>query len=308
MEVWENRDKKAIVLAKLNRAIAARQPIRAAGTNALRLVDGIGDGIDGLEIDDFAGRWLVQTRDRSFPAWLRGVEGPRSIYWKLLGDQKHPPAWMESERAAEPFEALENGMRFQIDFTAGYSQGIFLDQRDNRAETRRRARGLRVLNCFAYTCAFGVAAALGGAHTVNIDLSKTYLNWGRRNYELNGVETAGHEFIFGDALNWLERFARKGRRFDLVILDPPTFSRDKRGRVFTVENGFAPLVRASDAVLADAGALFCSTNRRTLAPEAFRRLITQGLPQPGAWRIDERHMPPDFTGEPYLKAFWVVRR
>jgi len=94
-----------------------------------------------------------------------------------VGERKAAPARIEGEEAGEPFEAMENGMRFLIDFRAGYSQGIFLDQRENRMETRWRARGLRVLNCFAYTCAFGVAAALGGAETVNIDLSKRYLEW-----------------------------------------------------------------------------------------------------------------------------------
>ncbi len=141
MEVWKNRGKKAIVLEKLFRAIAAREPLRAAGTDALRLVDGAGDGIEGLELDDFAGRWLAQTRDREFPAWLRGVTGPRALYWKQLGDRKEAPAWIEGQEAREPFVVMENGMRFQIDFTAGYSQGIFLDQRGNRAEARRRAHG-----------------------------------------------------------------------------------------------------------------------------------------------------------------------
>ena len=301
------------MLAKLNRAIAAREPLRAAGTNALRLVDGKGDGLDGLEIDDFAGRWLVQTRDHDFPEWLRvdevhKIHLPSAIYWKHLAEQKAPPAWIQGEPAREPFEALENGMRLLIDFTAGYSQGIFLDQRENRAEVRRRGGGLRVLNCFAYTCAFGLAAALGGAETVNIDLSKRYLDWGRRNYALNGLEAARHEFIYGEVQNWLERFARKGRRFDLVILDPPTFSRDKAGHVFTLETGFPGLVRAAETVLSPEGSLFCSTNQRTLTPEAFRRLITQGLARPGGWRIDERRMPPDFTGERYLKACWVDRR
>jgi 23S rRNA (cytosine1962-C5)-methyltransferase len=296
------------VLQNLKRAIARRETIRQSGTNALRLVDGRGDGIEGIEIDDFAGRWLVQTREGIFPEWLRGAEGARSIYWKRLRQEKEAPAWVEGEEAGEPFEIVENGMRFWIDFTAGYSQGIFLDQRDNRAETRRRAKGLRVLNCFAYTCGFGMAAALGGAETVNIDLSKRYLEWGRRNYALNGVEMAGHEFIYGETLNWIERFARKGRRFDLVILDPPTFSRDSAGKVFTVESGFAPLVRAAEAVLSETGGLFCSTNQRTLTAEGFRRLIARGLARPAAWRIDERGMPADFTGDRYLRAVWVERR
>jgi 23S rRNA (cytosine1962-C5)-methyltransferase len=293
------------VLQKLNRAIANREPLRNAGTNALRLVDGRGDGLDGLEIDDFAGRWLVQTRERRFPEWLRGVRGPRAVYWKQLGERKEAPARIEGEEAREPFQAIENGMRFWIDFTAGYSQGIFLDQRDNRVEVRSRAKGLRVLNCFAYTCAFGVAAALGGAETVNLDLSKPYLEWGRRNYELNGIDPGGHEFIYGEVLNWLGRFLRKGRKFDLIILDPPTFSRDKDGGIFTVEDHFQEIVRAAEAVLSDSGSLFCSTNQRTLTPEAFRRLIARGLSQPAAWRMEDRPMPPDFAGEKYLKSVWA---
>jgi 23S rRNA (cytosine1962-C5)-methyltransferase len=297
------------VLQKLERAIARRDGnYEKYGTNAMRLVDGKGDGIEGVEIDDFAGRWLVQTREGVFPEWLRGAQGARSVYWKQLGGGKGAPVWIEGEEAREPFEAMENGMRFWIDFTAGYSQGIFLDQRDNRAEMRRRGKGLRVLNCFAYTCGFGVAAALGGAETVNIDLSKRYLEWGRRNYELNGIETAGHEFIYKEVLTWLERYARKGRRFDLVILDPPTFSRDKAGRVFTVGKAYPELVREAEGVLTEEGELFCSTNQRTLTGEGFRRLIAEGLACPGAWRMEQRRMPADFTGEQYLKAVWVRRR
>jgi 23S rRNA (cytosine1962-C5)-methyltransferase len=301
--------KKATVLEKLRRAIAARESLAAAGVNAVRLVDGKGDGLDGIEIDSFAGRLLVQTREADFPDWLRGFEGARSIYWKRLGEEKAAPRRIEGEEAREPFAVTEGErMKFWIDFTAGYSQGLFIDQRDNRAEVRKRARGLRALNCFAYTCAFGVAAALGGAETVNLDLSKRYLDWGRRNYELNGIAPAAHEFIYGEVGNWLGRFARKGRRFDLVILDPPTFSRDGEGRVFTVENDFSDLVRGAESVLAEEGAIFCSTNHRKLPPAAFRRLIEEGLAKPGEWKIAARRMPPDFTGEPYLKAFWAERR
>lgn len=311
------------MLTNLTRAIARRQTLLgdssfasfksfsslpADATTAFRLADSRGDSLDGVEIDTFAGRWLVQTRAPAFPDWLRATGHPIAIYWKQLGEHKDPPIWIEGEQTPDPFEIMENGMRFWIDFTSGYSQGIFLDQRNNRAETRRRTKGLRVLNCFAYTCAFGVAAALGGAQTVNVDLSKRYLDWGRRNYDLNGIPAAGHEFIAREALSVLDQFARKGRRFDLVILDPPTFSRDKAGKVFTVAKSFAELVRAAEEVLTDKGFLFCSTNQRTLTPEAFRRLIADGLSCPGIWRMDTRRMPPDFTGEQYLKAVWVQRR
>ncbi len=296
------------MIETLYRSMRARDRLRAGGTTALRLVDGEGDGLKGIEIDDYAGRALVQTWEGEFPQWLRGADTFRAIYWKQLGEQKGAPVRIQGEEAREPFVVAEQAeMSIWIDFTAGYSQGIFLDQRDNRLEVRKRAGGLRVLNCFAYTCAFGVAAALGGAETVNVDLSKRYLDWGRRNYELNGIDAAGHEFIYGDAQNWLERFARKGRRFDLVILDPPTFSRGKEGRVFTVEKNFPDLIRTAESLLTGQGALFCSTNQRTLSVESFRRLIDQGLERPGAWKISSRKMPPDFTGEQYLKACWAQK-
>lgn len=285
-------------------ALAKRARIRATHTDALRIVDG-GDGFADLEIDDFAGHWLAQTRG-SFPEWLRGAAEARSLYWKKLGD-KTAPAWISGEKLLGPFVVQENGARFWIDFSAGYSQGIFLDQRENRRALRERSAGKSVLNCFAYTCAFGVAAALGGARTTNLDLSKPCLDWGRRNYALNGLDPAAHDFIFGDVADWLARFAKKQRRFDFVILDPPTFSRDRRGRVFTIESGITALVRAAEKILAPGGAIFCSTNQRSLSAAEFHRLLLAGLAGPRGWEITSEPMPPDFCGEAYLKSCWLSR-
>jgi 23S rRNA (cytosine1962-C5)-methyltransferase len=106
----------------------------------------------------------------------------------------------------------------------------------------------------------------------------------------------------------MERFARKGRQFDLVILDPPTFSRDKDGKVFTIETGFPALISAAESILSKTGALFCSTNQRNLLPDSFHRLILQGLRKPAVWSIANRPMPADFNGEQYLKSCWVERR
>lgn len=290
--------------AKLAEAIARREPLRRGGTDALRIVDGRGDGFDDLEIDDFAGHWLVQTRGELFPPWLVEATETKSMHWKKLGD-KTAPQWICGGPLDAPFVVRENGVRYGIDFRAGYSQGLFLDQRDNRRRLRESADGKTVLNCFAYTCAFGVAAALGGAESVNLDLSQRYLDWGRRNYALNDVPLASHEFIYGDVGNWLRRFARKSRRFDLIILDPPTFSRDDRGAVFTMEDGFARLVQLAEKIINPGGALFCSTNQRSLWPETFRSLIFDGLAVPARWRCEAVPMPADFCGEPYLKSCWL---
>ena len=303
-----------------SQALRRRDPLRAdRRTDALRLLDGVGDGagFDGLFIDDFAGRWMVNTArpGQQPPEWLRALpaaDAPVSMYWKALDsrDQRPPLHWAGAP-VGEPFTAREHGISYRIDFGAGYSQGIFLDQRDNRLALRGRVRpGGAVLNCFAYTCAFSVVAAMAGARTASVDLSRRSLDWGRENFRLNGLDTsaeAGHDFLAGDTFEWLRRFARQGRRFDGVVLDPPTFSRDRRGKVFRVEDDFGALVGLAAALLAPGGWMLCSTNARTLTAASFRRRIADGLPGgPSAWRLEPAPMPPDFTGEHYLQTVWVL--
>ncbi len=293
------------MLNQLEAALRLRRKIRENRTDALRIVDGRGDGFEDLEIDDYAGRWLVQTRRKNVPDWLKGA-GARSIYWKRLGEHT-APTWIAGQKLTEPFKVMENGLQFLIDFGAGYSQGIFLDQRDNRAVLRRLAAGKSVLNCFAYTCAFGVAAAAGGGITSNIDLSKRSLGWGRLNYELNGLLSDTHDFIYGDVIEWLRRFEKKGRRFEIVILDPPTFSRNSKGRIFRIEDDMSGLVKHAVAVLSPGGMIFCSTNKRSLTSADFRRIVIRGLPDPKRWNFRPANMPEDFRGERYLKSGWLFR-
>jgi 23S rRNA (cytosine1962-C5)-methyltransferase len=294
------------MLNQLENSLRLRHQIRRNGTDALRIVDGPGDGFEDLEIDDFAGHWLVQTRRRDVPDWLKGACA-RSIYWKRLGGRT-PPRWILGEKVTGPFEVMENGLRFLIDFESGYSQGLFLDQRDNRATLRSLASGKSVLNCFAYTCAFGVAAAAGGGVTTNIDLSKRSLDWGRRNYELNGLLSNELDFIHGDVFEWFRRLAKKHRKFDTVILDPPTFSRNAKGKVFRVEDDLSWLVELAVAVLSPEGRIFCSTNQRGLGPAEFRGIVMKGVSEPGRWKFEPADMPGDFRGEKYLKTGWLMPR
>ncbi len=309
------------VPADFLRALRRRDALRADGqTDALRLLDGAGDGaaFAGLFIDDFAGRWLVQTTGpgQTPPDFLRALPGPDtplSIYWKRLDSRdqhQQPPVHWAGEPVMEPFAVRENGLRYRIDFQGGYSQGIFLDQRGNRLALHRRMRsGAALLNCFAYTCAFSVAAAAGGARTTSIDLSRRSLDWGQENFRLNSLDLAsGHEFFAGDVFAHLRRFGKQGRRFDAVVLDPPTFSRDRKGRVFRAEDDFGELAALAAPLLIPEGALLCSSNARTLTAPGFRRLILGALPGgPGSWQTEPAPMPPDFTGEHYLQACWVWR-
>jgi len=120
--------------------------------------------------------------------------------------------------------ATEHFLKFGIDFGAGYSVGLFVDQRENRRYIRQ-VEPKRLLNCFAYTCSFSVAAASVGAQTVNVDLSKKSLARGRENFALNSLPMNDHQFIVDDVRPVLRRLARHGEKFDSIILDPPTFSR-----------------------------------------------------------------------------------
>ena len=284
------------------------------GTDAIRLLDGAGDGSEfaGLTLEDYAGRWLVQTDDRflsSPPVWLQEVRpAPRAIYWKRLekSDRKGPVYW-HGERVEAPFGIREYGIVYRIDFAAGYSQGIFLDQRENRRRVHVQATAdtRTVLNLFSYTCAFSVAAAMGGALTTSVDLSKRYLDWGRETFRANRMDLFGHEFYAGDVFDRLGFFAKRKRRFDLVIVDPPTFSRDRDGGTFRVDRDYHQLATLAAALVNDRGCLLCSTNHRGFPRGELRLVLASALG--ASWRLENVAMPIDFTGEQYLQSVWAKR-
>ncbi len=227
--------------------------------------------------------------------------------------------------ATPPFEILENGVRYEMSFHEGYSVGLFLDQRDNR---RRLLTGHiaanfpllqpqtpdarpEILNTFAYTCGFSVCAAKAGARVTSLDLSKKYLEWGRRNFTLNGLDPAAHDFIYGDTFDWLRRLAKKGRAFDVIVLDPPTFSQSKEHGTFRAEKDYGKLITAALPVLKPGGVLLASTNAADWPPEEFLADIETAV-RAAKRKIMKRHyvpQPPDFLvsrDEPaYLKTAWL---
>lgn len=291
----------------LQNAVAKRASLLDSETNAVRLIDGSGDGLPGLILETFDERWLVSTpHDHIAPQvreWLR--DQGHSCYWKRLDQhQKESPVYLSGPQTPAPFLIRENGVSFEISFQSGYSQGIFLDQRDNRAEVRKlMGPGQRLLNTFAYTGAFSVAAAMADAETTTLDLSQPYLDWAKRNFTHNALDPAAHHFCKGDTFHWLRRFAKQGRTFDGIVLDPPTFSRDEKGRVFRVEENFGELAALAADILTPDGWLLCSTNCRNLPLNDFQRQLRNAIHRP----MSPRHspMPADFTGEPYLKSIWL---
>ncbi|PYJ10855.1 MAG: hypothetical protein DMF06_04685 [Verrucomicrobia bacterium] len=204
--------------------------------------------------------------------------------------------------------AMERTLRYGIDFGAGYSAGLFIDQRENRHFVRELApRSL--LNCFAYTCSFSVAAATVGAATVSIDLSKKSLARGRENFGLNSLPTEGHRFIADDVLDVLPRLARKEERFDVIILDPPTFSRSHRGKAFQIEQHFEKLLMAALEVAARDGKILLSTNCSKLGERALEVMARYCLKATRRAGTFHRAAPlPDFPSGVAASTVWLTLR
>ena len=204
--------------------------------------------------------------------------------------------------------AAERHMKFGIDFGAGYSVGLFIDQRENRRHVRHIAPK-RLLNCFAYTCSFAVCAASVGGNTVNVDLSKKSLARGRENFALNSLPTIDHRFIADDVLTVLPRLARKGEKFDMIILDPPTFSRSPGGKTFQVENDFEKLLVEALELAERDGHVLVSTNCSTLREHALEVMARYGLKT--ARRAATLHRSaalPDFPPGAGASSIWLSLR
>ena len=206
------------------------------------------------------------------------------------------PAW-SSPGAPETWTAVEEGLRFRLRAGAGPSPGLFLDQRRNRAWVRDRARGARVLNLFAFTGSFGIAALAGGAReVVQNDVSRAHLARARENAALNGLAEAAVEYAAADARLLARGCARRGRRFDGIVCDPPAFARS-RGRdagPWRVERDLTPLVRACAGLLAPGGWLLVSSGCESWGEGGFERAVRRGLG--GGGRLDPAPGPGEDCG------------
>jgi 23S rRNA (cytosine1962-C5)-methyltransferase len=202
--------------------------------------------------------------------------------------------------------ASENGVAFGLDFSAGYSAGLFLDQRANRAYLQRGG-ARRVLNTFAYTCSFSVIAALGGATTVSVDLSRKSLTRGEENFTRNGLDPRGHRFLHDDVLELLPRFARRRELFDAIILDPPTFSRGEKGRRFQVERDLESLLIAALEVAEPRARILVSTNCATLTAASLQQLARHALKTARRSATFHREAPlPDIPEKSAAATLWLL--
>jgi 23S rRNA (cytosine1962-C5)-methyltransferase len=318
------------------RLLLRRAVIDPAETNAFRLIHGSADGWPGWYVDQL-GDFLLSQSERLLDAAQESLLNRfpcRGVYHKALARELRARASAEAspqhvmgETTPERFNVRENGLNFELSFQEGYSFGLFLDQRDNRRRllTGHVAAGfplreseisdlkseIHLLNLFAYTCGFSVCAAKAGIHTTSIDLSRKSIEWGKRNFVLNGIDPAAHDFIYGDAFDWLRRLGKKGRSFDIILLDPPTFSRSKEYGTFQVEKDLGRLVTAALPLLKSEGVLFVSSNAADWPPSAFLAAIEKACATAGRHIIQHHYVPqpPDFPisrDEPaYLKTDWM---
>lgn len=286
---------------RLAAAVARRAPLAAdPQTNAYRLIHRAADGFPDLAVDRYADVLVAHlySSGRRLPPptallkELASLSGASSVYLKYRPEQAStlsadevaalaPPKPLIGPRVDE-VEVLENGLRFVIRPGDGLSTGLFLDMREARAWVRGHAHGLTVLNAFAYTCGFGLAAWLGGAaRAANLDLSRRNLDWGRANAARNGLTPPATDLIFGDVFDWLKRFQRAGATFDGVILDPPSYATTKRRR-WVLERDYAELVAQAVPVIAPDGWLLACANTRSLSARSFVTQLRAGLEAAGA--------------------------
>jgi len=308
----------------------AERGLPSPHTDVYRLLNGAADGVPEITVDVY-GRFLVVSElserleaelEQSLSALLTlGFDG---VYLKRRPRQANVLSEAE-RRARTPAHAVlgvdapedlvvhESGMPFLVRLGDGLSTGLFLDQRDNRARLRDLSKGKRVLNLFAYTCAFGSAAAQGGAlSTTNIDVSKAVLERGQRNYQAAGVFGPAHTFLARDVLESLPKLQRRGERFDCIVLDPPSFASTKHGR-FNVERDYAELASQALLLLADGGMLLACTNLHSLPVSSFERMLrTASTRAKRAVEIALVAPPSDFPtplgGDPHLKSAWLTLR
>lgn len=278
-----------LMAERLARALRGRLgTLDRAATNAFRWSHGEADGLPGIHLDlygdtvtiryDGAGARAFYTKVVGLPSRLMLIA--RAAGLRLRGGVDRETREAFGEVAGE-LEVRENGLRFVVDLRRGQKGGLFLDQRDNRAEIGRRARGLSVLNLFGYTGGFSIYAAAGGAvRTDTVDLARPALDAAAENFRRNGLDLARAGLHAEDAFAFLERAIAEGRRWDLVISDPPSFA-PRKSALPSARRSYRRLHRLAAAVTSPDG-LFCPASCSSHFPrDEFLASVTEGCVSAG---------------------------
>jgi len=268
-------------------------------SDAYRLVNGEGDGLPGLTVDRYGDYLMIQLYSAAWRPHLKLITqvlqellSPLGIYEKqrpqktreleAAGDSKNYGRLLAGSAAPQRLEVRENGLNFLVSLEQGLNSGLFLDQRRNRADLMKRVEGKRVLNLFSYTGAFSVAAAASGASLVtSVDASPGYSEWAKANFGVNHINPKRHEFIVGDCLTVLGELQKGKKRYDLILMDPPSFSTTAKNR-FTTRGGTSDLVAAALPLLNDGGLLIASSNHQKVDLADYLKELRRGALQGGS--------------------------
>ncbi len=329
LEAWIDRgeiglgiyDDTGALAAAVARAFERRFALGRAGagprrTTAFRVVNEAGDGLPRLAVDVYgdhlvaqlyedADVWTTERRERVLDCLA--AMGADGVYLKrrpkqasTLVDTRRedlaPRAPVRGTPAPDEIAIWEEGIAYGARLGDGLATGIYLDQRANRRRVRELAAGKRVANLFAYTCAFSVAAAAGGAaSSVSVDASVVALERGQENFARAGVAGDGHTFVAEDVFAWMARAKARSERYDLIVLDPPSFSTTKHS-TFAVEGGYVDVAAQAIALLAPGGALLACANHRKMVRAKFRRYLHEAARAAGreAAQLKDLPDPSDF--------------
>jgi 23S rRNA (cytosine1962-C5)-methyltransferase len=280
----------------LARALERRAPLREDGrTTAFRWLNGAGDGTPGLTLDLFGDVGVLSIYDARDPSPVAEAALEllplRAVYAKarprqagtLRGEERaaRAPALPIRGEPVDAVEVREQGLVFRIRPAEGLAVGLYLDMREARGWVRSHMRGCTLLNCFAYTGAFGIAARAGGAaRAIDVDLSRRSLAWAEENAGLNGQSPPPADRIAGDVFEWLRRLGKRGERFDAVVLDPPGFARGKAG-TFSASRDWPGLVAQAAPLVAPGGWLLAACNVAALPARRFEAALAEGVRRAG---------------------------
>jgi 23S rRNA (cytosine1962-C5)-methyltransferase len=283
---------------KLFQAKQLRQHAQLNETDAFRWLNGEGDGLPGVTVDCYANYLMLQLYTSAWDTYLepmttalQKVFQPRGIYRKLRPQEtraleakkstKEYSRLISGNPAPVPLPVKENGLNYLVDLREGLNTGLFPDQRRNRQELMARVAGKRVLNLFAFTGAFSVAAAAAGAKKVtSVDVSAKYLEIARENFSINRINPKRHEFIASDVFADLARMQTQQRRFDVILFDPPSFSTTSKSR-FSTHGGTSKLVTATLPLLESGGLLISSSNHQKVSMDDYMKELRRGALQSG---------------------------
>lgn len=288
-------------------------------SNAYRLVNGEADRLPALTLDKYGDYLMIQLYSEAWRPHLKLITkilqqllSPEGIYEKsrpqktreleAVSESKIYGRLLYGKQAPKQLQVLENGLNFIVSLEHGLNSGLFLDQRNNRRDLMNRVSGKRVLNLFSYTGAFSVAAAAAGAVQVtSVDASSTYTDLAKENFSINRLNPKQHEFIVGDCLSVLSKLAQNRKRYDIILMDPPSFSTTAKSR-FTTKGGTSEIVAASLPLLNDGGLLIASSNHQKVDIAEYLKELRRGALQADCELqvISMLGQPEDF---PYLVTF-----